>query len=182
MEHASSSHDNVDVKVNNRINVYGNVSIVGSISLVGVGFLFLGIWMFTHWQAAVVLSSVVVYGLVALFGLTVLAFVAAIWIRFVVSPATDAYERRVGAQGQEMRNRLIHAQENAVIIEMSPGQLQVVPLLPAPQVVEATAQEPTGSKEAVLELFEKGLSLRDIAKATNLTYYQVQKITAGKGG
>ena len=53
---------------------------------------------------------------------------------------------------------------------------------PAPQVVEATAQEATGSKEAVLELFDKGLSLRDIAKATNLTYYQVQKITAGQKG
>jgi len=38
----------------------------------------------------------------------------------------------------------------------------------------------SSSEDTVLELYSKGVSLRNIAQATNLTYYQVQKITSGK--
>lgn len=51
-------------------------------------------------------------------------------------------------------------------------------LPPAPvtvKEVQATTQE-----EQVLEYFQKGVTLRNIAAVTGLTYYQVQKITSGK--
>jgi len=53
--------------------------------------------------------------------------------------------------------------------------------LPAPvTVTEEKEDEPGTSKETILEMYNKGMHLRDIAKATNSTYYQVQKITAGQ--
>lgn len=55
-------------------------------------------------------------------------------------------------------------------------------LPPAPVTVkELPAGKDTRSdKETVLELFEKGTTLRTIAEVTGLSYYQVQKITSGK--
>ncbi len=46
--------------------------------------------------------------------------------------------------------------------------------------IAAPKEQPTSDKETVLELFDKGISLRNIADSTGLTYYQVQKITSGK--
>jgi len=55
--------------------------------------------------------------------------------------------------------------------------------LPGVTVKEIAApkeQQPTSDKETVLELFDRGISLRNICDSTGLTYYQVQKITSGK--
>ncbi len=49
----------------------------------------------------------------------------------------------------------------------------VVHELPAPK-----EQPPTVDDELVMELYDKGCSLRTIATSTGLTYYQVQKITS----
>ena len=64
----SSPHDNIDVRVNNKITIYGNVTLIGSISVASVGFLFLGIWITQHWPDAIMLSSLVAasYSLVLL--------------------------------------------------------------------------------------------------------------------
>jgi hypothetical protein len=107
--HMSSSHDNVDVKVSNKINIYGNVTIIGSLTVSGVGVLFLFIWMVNNWTQAVLLSAVLVYGIVALFGLVVIGLVCALWIKVFVQPSVQAHVQRVEASGQDMRNRLIHA-------------------------------------------------------------------------
>jgi hypothetical protein len=45
---------------------------------------------------------------------------------------------------------------------------------PAPQ------EEPVADKKTVLELYDRGISLRTIAEATGLTYYAVQKMTSQK--
>lgn len=55
-----------------------------------------------------------------------------------------------------------------------------VPALPPPQEKVQPSPKPTADKETVLELYEKGTSLRNIVDATGLSYYQVQKITSGK--
>ena len=51
----------------------------------------------------------------------------------------------------------------------------VVKELPSP-----SEQAPTMDDETVRELHQKGLSNRDIAKATGMTYYAIQKITSEK--
>lgn len=176
MEHTSSSHDNVDVRVHNKITIYGNVTMIGSLSVAGVGFLFLGIWVTHYWSQALVLSAIMVYGLMGLFGLALLAGVAALWVRFVLMPGAEAYERTVMARGQDQRNHLIHAQENAIVLVQA-GQLQVVPLLPQP-VVEANPTPITTDDSTIIDLYEQGMALRDICTATGETYYRVQKTTS----
>ncbi len=52
--------------------------------------------------------------------------------------------------------------------------------LPPVTVKELPEHAASSSEDTVLELYSKGVSLRNIAQATNLTYYQVQKITSGK--
>lgn len=50
-----------------------------------------------------------------------------------------------------------------------------------PQVVNALPlPEPETDKETILELYDKGLSIRDISKTLGITYYQVQKVTSAK--
>jgi hypothetical protein len=41
-------------------------------------------------------------------------------------------------------------------------------------------EEPIADKKTVLELYDRGISLRNIAEATGLTYYAVQKMTSQK--
>jgi hypothetical protein len=62
------------------------------------------------------------------------------------------------------------------VIVNAAGHLQVEPLFPdaKPKVVES---EPV-SESTVLELYDKGLSLRTIAESTGLTYYRIQQITS----
>ncbi len=76
-----SPHDNIDVRVNNKITIYGNVTLIGSISVASVGLLFLGIWITQHWKDAIMLSSLLVYGFVGLLGLSALGLVAALWVK-----------------------------------------------------------------------------------------------------
>jgi hypothetical protein len=184
-----SDESRTDVTVsNNKVTIYGNVSLIGSISFVSVGFLFLGIWMLNNWASAIMLSAWLVYGLMAAFGLTLLALIAALWVKVVYVPMITAYERQVQATGQIRRNQLLHTQENAIVLAHLDGSLEVYPLLPQPQtIVEADEDEdeeepmPTPMNEkTIIDLYEKGLSLRDIAKACDTTYYEVQKVTAAQ--
>lgn len=62
----------------------------------------------------------------------------------------------------------------SAIHEQAKVPTQVVKALPAPK--ESTES----SRETVMELYDKGISLRTIAEKTGLTYYKVQQITSGK--
>src|SRR6266487_4725015 len=115
MQMENNSHDNINVKVNSRISIYGNVIFVGSASLALVGFLFLAIFMHAYWQQAVTLATIVIYGLVLVLFLVLAALVSALWIRFVVHPSITAQERRETLRGQQMRNRVVWAQPNAIV-------------------------------------------------------------------
>lgn len=168
-------HEN-NIKINNRVTIYGNVTLVGSISLVSVGALFLAIWLVTHWTEAILVSAILVYGVLALLGLVSLGLVSALWVRLVIAPYAGAYTRVVEARGQELRNKLVHYQDNAVVLVNAFGHLEVVPLLPE-KAVRVVEQEPT-DESVVLELFDRGLSLKTICESTGLTYYKVQKITS----
>lgn len=125
----SSPHDNIDVRVNNKITIYGNVTLIGSISVASVGFLFLGIWITQHWPDAIMLSSILVYGFVSLLGLSALGLVAALWVKVVIQPAAGAYQRVVEARGQDIRNKLVHTQDNGVVLVTETGNLEVIPLV-----------------------------------------------------
>ena len=174
MERNSPHDNNVDVKVNTRINVYGNVVMVGSISVAGVGFLFLFIWMHSYWQQAVTLAAILVYGLVGMFGLTIFGLVAALWIKLVIRPGIEARRAEREAQAQEMRNLLIHVQpEGAVLADPTTRSLRVVPFL-LPPVVEAG--KPGLNEQEVVRTYQLGLSIKDTAKQHQGTEYEVRKI------
>ncbi len=166
---ATDKQHDVDVRINSRINFYGPVVMVGSISISGVGLFFLILWTVTHWLEAIMLSAILIYGVVSLFGLTLFGLVAALWMKFVIRPGIEA-------RALEARNKLVHYQDNCVVIINAAGHLQVEPLFPdaKPKVVES---EPV-SESTVLELYDKGLSLRTIAESTGLTYYRIQQITS----
>src|SRR5256885_10151669 len=109
----TAPHDNTNIKVTNSFN--GNIVIVGGIYVGGISSIFLILFLATHWQQAIVISGVLVYGLLSVFGLIVLAFVAWLWIKLVIQPV------------QRERNKIKHTQENAIVIINSLGNLEVVP-------------------------------------------------------
>jgi hypothetical protein len=171
----TTNHDNVNVKVNSRITIYGNVVFVGSISVAGVGFLFLAIWMLNNWAQAITLSGVIVYGLVASFFLVIIGAVAAIWIKFVVHPTIDARERAATIRGQELKNRVVWAQPNGIVYESVPGTLSVVPLFP--KMIEAPAKvEQPYDENSVLEVYGLGRSVKDTAADCHITEYKARSI------
>jgi hypothetical protein len=176
MEKINASHDNVDVRMNNKITVHGNVVFIGSISVVGTCFLFLGIWMINNWAQALVLSAVLVYSFIGVVGLLLLGCVVAFWIKFVAEPATNNYRNKVEAQGQAYLNQVVHAQENAIVIADGFG-VKVIPLLPQ-MVIEAPKFEPGIRADTVWDLHEGGRGLRDIADDLGTTYHQVQTVYA----
>lgn len=180
MERDSSAHDNTDIKISNKITIYGNVTFIGSISVVSVGFLFLFIWMFTHWAAAVMLSAILVYTLISLVVLTALALVAALWLKIVIRPWLDTHERKVEVRGQDLRNRIIYTQENAIVFEPQPGLLQVVPLFPPQKVIEAG--EPELDATSIVSLYRtQSMSIKTLAERYKTTDYQIRKILLSNG-
>jgi|SRR5579859_4531268 len=84
------------------------------------------------------------------------------------------------------RRRLVIAGEvvaylahDGTFIHLS-AQHEAAKVIPQVTVKEIAAPKPVADKETVLELFNTGTSLRNIADITGLTYYQVQQITSGK--
>ncbi len=75
-------HDNTNIKVTNSFN--GNIVIVGGIYIGGISSIFLVLFLATHWQQAIVISGVLIYGLLSVFGLMVVPLVAWIWIKLVI--------------------------------------------------------------------------------------------------
>lgn len=175
----TTNHDNVNVKVNSRITIYGGITVIGGVSLVSLLFLFLAIFMITHWQQTILLSAILVYG-----GITLVASVALIgvtWLAFKL--AGSAYiefrQRKMESDAQSMRNMFIHAQETSITF-VRDGHIEVMPLFPTTQMIEAPKLESTASKETVMELYDAGRGLRDIATDLDMTFYQVQKITSAE--
>ncbi len=71
----------------------------------------------------------------------------------------------VGRDGELSHLSAMHEQAKV------PVTIQAEKALPAPK-------KPEVDEDTVLELFDHGSSIRSIAAATGLTYYQVQKITS----
>ncbi len=171
-----------DIRVNTKINFYGPVVVIGSIPILGVGLAFLLIWITTHWSAAIALSGWLVYGFFALLGATLFILVMALAVKIVIHPLVGAYERHVLTQGQELKNKVIWAQENCVIY-YSEVEGSLVPLFPEQQslMIEApktASQEDAKINEAlVLELYDqKGATYENVAKALSTSYHQIQKV------
>lgn len=179
MENDSSVHDNV-VRIAAKFNFYGPVVVVGSIPIVGVSLTFLIIWMATHWSAAVTLSAIIVYGVVSLIGATLLCLVVALWLKMVIRPWLDTHERKVEVRGQDLRNRIIYTQENAIVFEPQPGLLQVVPLFPPQKVIEAG--EPELDATSIVSLYKtQSMSIKTLSERYKTTDYQIRKILLANG-
>jgi hypothetical protein len=124
-----SPHDNIDVRINSKIQIYGHVLLIGSIFSGSVGIFFLALFTITHFTQAVILSSVYIYGLTGLLFLSLLGLVIGLWVKLVIVPSSKAYATAIEARGQANRNKLIHIQDNAAVIENVRGEIEVVPLL-----------------------------------------------------
>lgn len=171
----NNSHDNVNVRLNTRINFYGPVLALGSIPVLAVGLFLFILWTSTHWSAAIALSAWLVYGFFSLVALTLLILIAALAVKIVIHPLAGAYERHIEARGQAKRNRVVYAQENAMVVEVVEGTLQVVPLfprvLPAPKEEELIADDQT-----VIDFYKGGATYETIMQQCNLKYNKVQRI------
>jgi hypothetical protein len=164
------SHDNVDVRLNTRINFYGPVVMIGSLSISGVGLFFFVLWAATHWGQAIVLSSVLVYGLLGMFALTVSALITWLIIQVVVHPIISARERMSEAKAQEWRNRLVVAENHYAVVVDADNKLTVHPVFPA---LPPAKTDPRSDKDTVLEFHVAGMGHKRIAAATGWTEYQV---------
>jgi hypothetical protein len=129
MTDVHSPHDNIDVRINSKIHIYGHVLLIGSLFSGGIGIFFLALFTITHFTQAVILSSIYIYGLSVLLGLSLLGLVIGLWVKLVIVPGSRAYASAVEARGQAKRNKLIHIQDNAAVIENEKGHVEVVPLL-----------------------------------------------------
>ena len=148
----NNSHDNsVNVKLNNRITVYGNVFILSGASILLVGFLFLAIFMHAYWTQAVTLATVVIYGLVAALFVAISALLRGLWLKVVTHPTITAQERKEALRDQQRKSRLIWAQNNCLIYEEEGVLIPVFPehplLIEAPKTV---AQEDAKINEALV--------------------------------
>ncbi|SRR6266567_6979722 len=173
---AAAPHDNVDVRINNKINT-GNIVVV-SLPATLILFLFLFIFMRSYWPQTVILAAILVYGLAALFAFLVVGLVVgavfAVWIRFVWHPRIDAREREAIVKGQEMRNQLIHSQPEGVVLADPTTQRLYVERFLLPPVVEA--DKPGLNEQEVVRTYQLGLSIKDTAKQHQGTEYEVRKI------
>jgi hypothetical protein len=119
-------HDNTTIKVSNSFN--GSIVIVGG----GLSSVVLLVFAVTHWTQAIVLSSVLVYGILSVIGLVMIAGVAALWIRFVIVPMREA-------RSLENEGKILHTQDNAIVIINGLGNVEVIPLFAGakPTIVES---------------------------------------------
>jgi hypothetical protein len=178
----NAPHDNTTIKVSNSFN--GKVVLFSGVYVGGFGSIVLLIFALNFWAQAVALVGVLVYGILAAAGLVIAIGVAYLGIRFVVHPAIDARERNASIMGQQMRNRVVWTQENAVIYESMPGTLTVVPLFPNPaKMIEAPKPfERPVDNATVIELYDKeGLSVKAIAEDLETTTYKVNQIVTKAG-
>lgn len=176
MERDSSPHDNTDIKISNRVTIYGNVTMIGSISVAGVGLLFLLIWMYNNWAQAITLSAIIVIGLTVMFFLALAALIAALWIRFVIHPGIDARERSAQVQGQELKNQVVWAQPNAIVAVVE-GSLQVVPLFPQPRALPAPKEEEKiVDDQTIVEIYNHGATYETIMEQTGWKYNKIQRV------
>jgi hypothetical protein len=169
MEHRSP-HDNIDVRISPKITIMGPVVMIGSVSISGVGLFFFILWTVTHWTQAIVISSILVYGLLALVGITLFALVTWLCIRIVVHPLITARERLSEAKAQEWRNRLVVAENHYAVIVDADNKLAVRPVFPA---LPPAKTDPRSDKDTVLEFHMAGMGHKRIAANTGWTEYQV---------
>src|SRR6266567_6294728 len=128
----NNSHDNLNVRLNTKINFYGPVVFIGSISISGIGLFFFILWASTHWAIAVLLSAILVYGLLGLVALTLVSLVTWLIIRVVVHPWIAARERMIAASAQEWRNKLLYADSHFAVVVDGTGHPVVHPVFPSP--------------------------------------------------
>jgi hypothetical protein len=163
----TAPHDNTNIKVNNSFN--GNIVIVGGIYVGGISSIFLILFLATHWQQAIILSGVLVYGVLSLVGFLIFGLVASLWIRFVIVPAHIA-------RAQNDKNKILHVQENAIVIRNALGNVEVVPLVEGlkPTVVDA---DPTVELH-VVDLYSRGHTQKMIADGMKISQPTVSRILA----
>jgi len=162
-----------DIRINSRINFYGPVIMIGTISFSSVGLFFFVLWAATHWAQAVLMSSILVYGLFGLLGIAVVALVVCLIIKVVVHPAISAKERNIEANAQEWRNRLLYADSHFAIVVDADGDPVVHPVFPAPPPAKI---DPRSEKDVVLEFHMANMGHKKIAEATGWTEYQVRQV------
>src|SRR6266567_600272 len=166
----NNSHDNLNVRLNTKINFYGPVVFIGSISISGIGLFFFILWASTHWAIAVLLSAILVYGLLGLVALTLVSLVTWLIIKVVVHPWITAKERMMEANAQEWRNRLLYADSHFAVVVDAEGRPIVHPVFPA---LPPAKTDSRSEKDIVLEFHMNGMGHKRIAAATGWTEYQV---------
>ncbi len=155
-------HDNTNIKVTNSFN--GNIVIVGGIYIGGISSIFLVLFLATHWQQAIVISGVLIYGLLSVFALMVVPLVAWIWIKLVIQPV------------RRERNKIKHTQDNAIVIVNALGNMEVVPLVEGlrPTIVEA---DPT-SELAIVDMYNHSVTQKTIAEGLGISQSTVSRVVA----
>lgn len=171
-----SKHDNVDVRVTNRLNIYGNVSIIGGIIFAPVCFMFLGIYLTNYWAQAVTLAFVIVIGVASILGVVSLALAASLVMKVFVMPL-------IQLRREAQNNRLVHAQENAIVYIDRAGDFVVKELFAPVEVIDALPEPkvPSVDNSTIIALYDEGLSYRSIIErlkstGVEVSYHQVQKV------
>ena len=174
------THDNnIDVKINTKIQIFGNVIMLGASSVLLVGFLFLAVFMHTYWTQVMIMASVFVYVLLAAFLLTVVALLILVWQKCVVAPSLQAKERAAALRGQELKNRVVWAQPNCLVVELEKGTL--TPLFPDSLIESPKTESPEReiNEPLILEMYDQpGATYQNIATSLGTSYHQVQKVVS----
>src|SRR5579875_701903 len=114
---STPEQQDINVRVQNRMNFYGPVLIFIGAPISGAAVFFLIVASITHWSVIVSLSLWLVIGFFVILGLVAIALVSVIF--------SFAYSRYAIARGQRMRNTVLHTDEHYAIIEVN-GRPQLV--------------------------------------------------------
>lgn len=164
-----SPHDTTNIRISNRINFFAPVVFIGAIPIVGLPLSLFFFWLIAYRDQALVLSSVFVYGVAGTIGVCLLC----------VTSLAIAFTRYKIAYWKNRANLLVYG-EIAVLLNRDgydhlSAQHEASKLAEPPSV---TVEEvPQVSDDTILELYGKGLSLRDIVKVTGQKYNRVQAVT-----
>jgi hypothetical protein len=157
----TENHDNTNVKISNSFN--GNIVLVGG----GLSSVVLLVFAVTHWTEAIVLSSVLVYGILSVIGLIAAAAVVALWVRFVVIPVREA-------RSLENEGKILHTQDNAIVIVNGLGNVEVIPLFAGSK---STIVESDPNQEMHIVAMEKaGVRQQLIADGLQISQSTVSRI------
>jgi len=161
------SHDNTNIRVSNSFN--GNIVVVGGIYVGGISSVFLILFLTTHWAQAIILSSVLVYGVLGMIALMVLCLMLALWIRFVLIPSKTA-------RALENKNKILHTQENAIVFINALGHVEVHPLIEGlkPTIIES---DPT-NEMTIIDLHNHNVPQKLIAEGMHISQSTVSRIIA----